>query len=151
MKVVVCGSMAFLEQMEQLKQELENLGFQVIIPKLTDMELAAGEYDPVHFGRNKDGKYDPTNKYWKDKAGSLDYYFGEIKKADIVLVANYDKKGVKGYIGGNVLMEMALAFWFKLPMYLLQTPDYESLSYSDEILGTGAISINHDLSLIQKE
>ena len=62
------------------------------------------------------------------------------------LVLNYDKNGVKNYIGGNTLMEMGLAFFLKKKIYLLnQIP---KLSYKEEVLGMRPIILGGDFSKI---
>ena len=65
---------------------------------------------------------------------------------DAILVANYDKKGVKGYIGGNTLMEMGLAFFLKKKVYLLN--EVPELPYKEEILGVKPIILNDNLTKI---
>jgi len=44
-------------------------------------------------------------------------YFEKIKKHDCLLVVNAEKKGIKGYIGANTLIEMAFAFVLHKPIY----------------------------------
>ena len=60
---------------------------------------------------------------------------------------SYDKNGVKGYIGGNTLMEMGLAFYLKKKIYLLN--EVPELPYKEEILGVKPIILNGDLSKIK--
>ena len=62
-------------------------------------------------------------------------------------VCNYDKKDIKGYIGGNTLMEMGLAFFLKKKIYLLN--EIPEISYKEEILGVKPIIIIGDLSKIE--
>ena len=40
--------------------------------------------------------------------------------ADAVLVLNYDKKGIKNYIGGNTLMEIGFAHVLNQKIFLLK-------------------------------
>ena len=63
------------------------------------------------------------------------------------MIANYDKNNIKGYIGGNTLMEMGLAFFLKKKIYLLN--EIPELSYKEEILGVLPIILNGDLSKIK--
>jgi len=63
-------------------------------------------------------------------------------------VLNYDKKGVKGYVGGNTLMEIGVAFFLSKPIYLLNDIP-EDVSYAEEILGMMPIVINGDLAKIK--
>ena len=73
-------------------------------------------------------------------------HFNKVVWADAILVLNYDKNGVKNYIGGNTLMEMGLAFFLKKKIYLLnQIPE---LSYKEEVLGMRPIILGGDFSKI---
>lgn len=64
-----------------------------------------------------------------------------------MLIANVERKGIKGYIGGNSFLEMGFAFVLKKPIYLLhEIPDIE---YRDEIEAMMPIIINGDFSKIK--
>lgn len=70
-----------------------------------------------------------------------------IKESEAILVTNYDKKGVTGYIGGNVFLEMGFAHVLDKKIFLLnEVPD---VSYVDEIRAMQPMVINNDLSLIK--
>lgn len=71
-------------------------------------------------------------------------YYEKIKKYDIVLVVNPEKKGVKGYIGGNTLIEMAFAHVLNKKLFCLYT--LSELPYTAEILAMKPIILNGDLS-----
>ena len=66
--------------------------------------------------------------------------------ADAILVANCDKKGIKGYVGSNTLMEMGLAFHLDKPIYLLNS--MPEMGCKEEILGMQTIILNHKLEKI---
>jgi hypothetical protein len=61
-------------------------------------------------------------------------HFAEVDNGDVCLVINNEKNGKPNYIGGNVLMEMALAFFQNKPIVLLNEIPDESV-YLDEIIG----------------
>jgi nucleoside 2-deoxyribosyltransferase len=62
-------------------------------------------------------------------------------------VANYDKKGISGYIGGNTFLEMGYAFVLGKPIFLLnKIPD---ISYTSEIEGMDPIVIYNNLEKIK--
>lgn len=65
-------------------------------------------------------------------------------EADAILVLNYEKHGVQNYIGGNVLMEMALAFYLKKPIYILNEIPEQS-NFLEEIIGLNPIVLRGDL------
>lgn len=74
------------------------------------------------------------------------YYYEQIKKSDAVLVTNFDKKGIEGYIGGAVLLEMGFAHLLDKKIYFLK--EVPKMGYTDEIKGMQPIVINDDLSQI---
>jgi hypothetical protein len=74
-------------------------------------------------------------------------HFEEIVKSDAILVMNYEKNGKPNYIGPNVLMEMAIAFYLHKPIYVLNGESEDS-PLIDEILGLQPIFLEGDRSLI---
>ena len=86
---------------------------------------------------------DPSQFY--KKTALMDAHFKKVAEGDAVLVVNLDKGVIKGYIGGNALMEMMLAYWLKKPVYIWKNIDREHPFY-EEILGINANFLNEDLS-----
>jgi len=146
MKITICGSIAFQDEVLSLKEKLEKLGHEVKLwpSRLKDENgkpISVTEYYKIRHSANNDEKW-----VWDRKAEAVLEHFEKVAWSDAILVANYDKKDVKGYIGGNTLMEMGLAFFLKKKIYLLnQVPE---LPYKEEILGVKPIIINGDLSKI---
>jgi len=85
---------------------------------------------------------------YKRKAYLTRKHFQEVEKGDLVLVLNYTKNKKDGYIGGAVLNEMAVAFYLKKPIFILNPID-ETSSFKEEILGMFPTIINGDLSKIK--
>jgi hypothetical protein len=74
------------------------------------------------------------------------YHYNEILKNDAILVLNFDKNGIKNYIGGNTLIEMGQAYVNNKKIFLLNpVPD---MQYKDEIVAVEPIVINGNLKLI---
>ena len=146
MKITICGSIAFQDEVLSVKENLEKLGHEVEIwrLKLKDEKgqlISAKEYYKIRRIANENEKW-----VWDRKAEVVLEHFEKIARSDAILVTNYDKNDVKGYIGGNTLMEMGLAFFLKKKIYLLnQIPE---LSYKEEILGVKPIILNGDLNKI---
>ncbi|OGQ22975.1 MAG: hypothetical protein A3I05_06060 [Deltaproteobacteria bacterium RIFCSPLOWO2_02_FULL_44_10] len=63
----------------------------------------------------------------------------------IILVLNYDKNGIKGYIGGNSFLEMGFAYIQKKPIYLLNEIP-EIAFYDTEIKAMKPIVIYGELA-----
>jgi hypothetical protein len=83
---------------------------------------------------------------WREKAGAMRTHFDKVVWSDAILVLNYDKNNIPGYVGANTLMEMGLAFHYKKKIFLLKS--VPQISYQEEILGMHPIVINENLSFI---
>ena len=132
MKIVICGSMTASKEMIEAETKLKELGHEIILPEFTHQYAAMDTIDKIHTesARNK-VEYD-----------LIKGYFEKIKNNDAVLVANVERKGVKGYIGGNSFLEMGFAFVLNKPIYLLhEIPD---INYKDEIEAMIPIILNGD-------
>ena len=73
-------------------------------------------------------------------------HFKKIKVSDAILVVNNKKNNIDGYIGGNVLLEMMIAYEYKKPIYIMH-PVSEYL-LTEEVYGLLPIFINGDLTKI---
>ena len=74
-------------------------------------------------------------------------YFEKIKYHDIVLVVNSEKRGIKGYIGGNTLIEMAFAHVLNKKLYCLYP--LPEMPYKEEMLAMQPAILHGDLTKIQ--
>ncbi len=154
MKITICGSMVFYREMQDIEGKLIALDHEVKIP-LLDNELPAdlGGGRTLSFGshieeRGGTDAFPPGDPIWDFKATAISDHFDKVEWADAILVVNHNKRGVKGYIGGNTLMEMALAFYLKKPIYLLNEVSGELL-YKQEVMGMKPILLIGDLILIK--
>ena len=71
-----------------------------------------------------------------------------IKTADAILIANYDKKGIKNYIGGNTFLEIGFAHVLGKAIYILN--DIPNCSYTEEIKIMQPIVLKGDLLKLKK-
>ena len=133
MKIVICGSLSFAKEMIKIKNELEKIGQEVVIP--TNAENYAK------------GTIDVENKLEKIQLNVIKTYYGKIKNSDGVLIINKDKNNIKNYIGGNGLIEMAFAHVLNKKIFLLN--EIPKMSYSDEIEAMKPIILNNNLNLIK--
>jgi diphthamide synthase subunit DPH2 len=153
MKITVCGSIAFYNQMEDVKKVLEAQGHEVLIPLLRNEVPEMGGDRKTYFGKyiEDNGGIDAFpvgHAMWDMKESAIRDHYEKIEWGDAILVANYEKRGLSGYVGGNTLIEMGLAFFLKKPIYLLN-PVTSELSYKQEILGMKPILLNGDLSVMK--
>ena len=136
MKIVVCGSMTASREMVGAEKKLKELGHDVVLPEFTYEYSSMDTIDKMHTesARNK-VEYDLIRGY-----------FETIKNGDAIFIVNVERKGVKGYIGGNSFLEMGFAFVLNKPIYLLhEIPD---VGYRDEIEAMSPIIIDGDFSRI---
>lgn len=73
-----------------------------------------------------------------------------MKEGDAILVLNYDRKGIKNYIGGGTFAEMSLAYYLNKPIYFLNSIP-KKLPYTTEIEAMEPIILNGDLEKIKKK
>ena len=147
MKITICGSIAFKKEMTELKNQLKKLGHEVQEPP-AKVYNAAGEPISVQEDYQIRKSASPQETWvWQRKAEAIHKHFDKIDWCDVILVANYDKNDVAGYIGANTLLEMGLAFYLKKKIYLLKP--VPEISYQEEILGLQPTVIDGNLSLIK--
>lgn len=152
MKITICGSMTFYKEMEKIHEQLCKNGHEVKIPLLrigTNEEGANGKIS-IRALIEQNGNIDAfpqDHPIWKEKSNAIDDHFAKVMWSDAILVANYSKHRIDGYIGGNTLMEMAVARFLKKKIFIL-LPVSSKLPYKEEILGMRSIIIQKNLSLI---
>lgn len=144
MKITICGSLAFMDEMEKTKQHLERLGHEVKMPPglLDDGRggqiSAADRYRAIKEARPSDAWV------WNLKEAAMRLHFDKVAWADAVVIINEEKNGIAGYVGANTLLEMGLAFYLHKPIYLIHP--VPEISYRDEILGMKPIVVGQDFS-----
>lgn len=72
-------------------------------------------------------------------------HWATIEKSDAILVLNYEKSGIPGYIGGNSFLEMGFAYIQRKPIFLLN-PIPEMPYYKTEIIAMKPTVIDGDLA-----
>lgn len=86
---------------------------------------------------------------YKTKTKLMNLHFQKVIKADAILVVNKEKKGMPGYIGGNALMEIAIAHHYKKRIYILY-PVSDTLSFKEEVLGVNPIFLDGDVKKLPR-
>jgi hypothetical protein len=105
----------------------------------------SGDYDVSHYKT----WFGDANDYPK-KTALMRGHFTEIEKGDAILILNYEKHGVANYIGGNVLMEAAIALYLNKPIFILNEIPAES-AFLEEIMGLRPIVLHGTLDQLLKE
>ena len=120
--IVLCGSMKVKDKIIEKANELEKMGFNVLLP----VECMQGIDKIIASRAHMDRVVDPNNK--------------------IILIINETKNGIENYIGANSFAEIAFGFYFKKKIYLLNDI-YEP--YKDELIGWKVIPLKGNLSKIK--
>jgi len=134
MKITICGSIKFFDQMVETQKELERMGHTVFMP------IKADGVD-----------------YWSEDGASrvqakkglelISEHMDKIEKSDAILVVNITKKEIENYIGANTFLEIGFAHYRDKKIYLLNpTPNQKYIE--DEMLTMEPIVINGDLTKI---
>jgi hypothetical protein len=136
MKIIIFGSITAAEEILKVKGELKKAGHEVEIPEGVKNEFMRGRTEVSQEEKASD----------KIKYDLIKGYYEKIKEHDVVLVVNPEKRGVKGYIGGNTFLEMGFAYVLNKKIYCLHPlPD---LTYVNEIMAMQPIIIDNDLNKI---
>ena len=129
MKITLSGSFSARRTVAEIKRELEALGHEVQTPDF-EHEEARGKVDAA-----------------EDKKACMVAHIGKIEWCDAVLAVNIEKKGIANYIGGNTLIELAIAFYLKKKIFLLNPlPD---LPCADEVSGMEPVILSGKLTEIR--
>ena len=147
MKITICGSIAFIEEMKDAKNKLEKIGHEVKMPPLEVPDEKGNMIPVIEYWRIRKVADANAAWVWDRKEEAIRNHFEKIEWADAILVLNYSKKDVPNYIGANTLIEMGIAFHRRKPIFLLNP--IPEVSYTEEILGMKPIVLNGDLALIK--
>ena len=119
--IVLCGSMKVKDKIVEISNELEKMGYNVLLPVECMQGLEKVIASRAHFDRISN----PDNQ--------------------AILIVNVTKNGIENYIGPNSFAEIAFGFYFNKKVFLLNDI-YEP--YKDEIIGWNIKCLNGDLSKI---
>lgn len=135
MKIMICGSMHFSKEMIEAKRILEAKGHSVMVP---DDVHECMENPELNMSMEHCVKWDIDKKC-----------FDKVAASEAIVVLNYPKNGVKGYIGGATLMEIGLARHFNKKIFLLHDmPTEDELRYVHEIKLTNPVVLDGDLTKV---
>jgi len=137
MRIAVCSSMVFTEKMIEMKKQLEAMGHTVYI----------SDFAHAFVGKTEAEK-EQTTQYYKNEHDAIRAFWKHIQESDAILVLNYDRRGVKNYIGGNSFLEIGFAHVLNKKIFLLNPiPDIQY--YHSEIEAMKPVVIHGDLSKLK--
>ena len=98
--------MSAIDQIEELATECRALGHVAITPDRDERDALWSALS--------------LEEQIVAKRGFIDTHLDKIREADAVILANFNKNGVAGYVGPNTLMKAAFAKALGRPVYLYQ-------------------------------
>ena len=136
MKIFIICSKVFYNKIPEIKNQLEQVGYSITLPNSYDNP---GMEDHMRsLGSEEHAK-------WKSEM--IRHSTDVIQGIDAVLVLNFDKKGVKNYLGGATFLEIYDAFKLNKKIFLYN--DIPEGILRDEIVGFCPVVINGNLDLIK--
>lgn len=138
MKITLCGSTKFAKNLVEVHRQLEKLGHQPVMHEQM-FGLADGTAPQL-----KDTANGLELAQIKRKYNYIKWWHNSIKNSDAIVVCNYDKSGIKNYVGGNTLMEIGFAHVNDKKVFLLN-PIPTEVSYVEEIKAMVDLVLNGDL------
>ncbi|MBW1839665.1 MAG: hypothetical protein JRI49_06980 [Deltaproteobacteria bacterium] len=142
MKITICGSVYFARKLVDIYRDLEKLGHR---PMMHEQMFGLADGTAAQL---KDHKNNVEHADVKRKYNFIKWWHDCIKKGDAVLICNFDKNGIKNYIGGNTLMEIGFAHVNNKKIFLMN-PIPTEVPYVDEIKAMVDEVINSDLKRIE--
>ena len=147
MIITICGSIAHLDRMAECQERLQKQHHTAYIPAFSSTDHNGKPMDSKEFYRIRKSGSMEYSWFEKEKARAMRQHFDLIAKSDAVLIVNEEKNNIVGYIGGNTLMEMGLAFYLDRKIYLLNP--IPEISYKEEVIGMKPIILHGRLESIK--
>lgn len=106
MKITLCGSIKFMDEMIRIRKDLEFQGHTVLMPI---------KADGVDYWEDDNSK----RVIAKREMRLIEEHFNKIKDSDAILVVNVTKNEIENYIGANTFLEMGFAHYLGKKIYVL--------------------------------
>jgi len=136
MKIGIIGSMQFTDKMLEMCEALNQMGHEAF---LTDLHKSM-------IGKDAD-EIEKIKLYQKYSVDAIRQFWRAMQGADAVLVLNYNKNGIKNYIGANTFLEMGFAHVLGQKVFVFNPlPEFEF--YRTEIKAMRPMVLNGDLKKI---
>ena len=145
MKITLCGSLNFAEDMIRIKEQLEKRGYEALLPPSLGKFGIKNAEDAERLKSDKKRYINEIKPFYTKE------HFKNVANSDAILVVNKEKHGIENYIGGATFAEIMLAFHYEKKIFLLNpVPRDERFSFIiDELEGVKPIILNGNLDLIK--
>lgn len=133
MKITLCGSIVFTDEMKSIANEWESLGHEEKFPplefRLSNSSIVKSREYYLHKKQSKETN-ETTGKMVHQ---NIVNHYKKIDWVEAIRACNYDNYGVVNYLGQNTLIEMGVAKSMNNKINLLHPiPD---VPWKEEILG----------------
>ena len=126
--------MKFNEKMLKLKERLESMGHEILMP------IAVEGLD--YWGEDGAKRVEA-----KKSLGLVRTHMDKIEKSDAILVANYAKGDIENYIGANTFLEMGFAHYRGKKIFVLN-PLPNQKYVEDELVSFDPVVLNGNVKEI---
>lgn len=137
MKIAIVSSLTFAKEMVNTKKTLEKMGHFAVYSDFAEDFIDKTDDEKEEMNAKNFAEKDVIREFWR-----------KIKVCDAILVLNYDKKGIKNYIGGNSLMEIGFAHVLNKKIFLMNGIP-EIPFYKAEIIGVKPVILQGNLDKIK--
>ena len=143
MKITICSSLSFIKEITEINTKLIKLGHEVKLPRTAELVINGELTQEQIIKEKKNGEF--LKRFIEYDAIRL--HNKHIKNSDAILILNFDKNGIKNYIGGAVFLELGFAHVNNKKIFMLN--DIPEISYKEEILAMQPIIIKGDLNKVK--
>lgn len=133
-RVVLCGSMSFFPEMVRLQATLAEAAVHSVVPESDELWPSSGTVQ--------------LQIALKRKASMAHIKKIRDPRTLAILVLNFDKYGIRNYIGANSFAEIAVAIVAKKRVYLANDIPQ---SYKDELEAWGVVPLLGNIELMKQE
>lgn len=141
MKLTICGSSTFRNEMIEMKKALILSGHEVIIsPSIEKVPVSRIKVENYLF---EDGSNDVSRE-----GGYIEWYYNTISNCDAVVVVNISKDGIKNYINDETLNEINFALVSDKKIYFFNPLPFGIKFIDQEKSQKNIVIINGDLKKI---
>lgn len=139
MHLMIIGSMTFAKEMLATQKHLIAMGHTVDLPTDTETHVQnPALVDDL-----------ATDLVHSRETDVIRKCFDLVAKSDAIVVLNYPKNNIDGYLGTSVLMEIGLAYYLGKNIFLLNPiPPSDEVRWAHEITVMDPVILNGDLNKI---
>lgn len=134
MKITLCGSLKFADEIWEAKEKLEALGHEVFMP----IKVAGVDY----WAEDNSDRIKA-----KKELDLIREHMRKIEQSDAILVVNITKQDVEDYIGANTFIEMGFAHHLGKKIFTLNPLPHQPY-IMDELLAMKIVVLRGDVNKI---